>query len=102
MDLKEKLAKKMLVEELDFLPLAESVKLYESGVKVETHFWWVMNSEELEDNGEGKTIAELLKEYDEIYGLYSNCNLRKGNRTEEFDEFTLELCPAPTYIDLIK
>lgn len=102
MDLKEKFAQKMLEEKLDFLPLNESIELHEAGTILKTKFSWVINSEELEDNGDGKTTSELLKEYDEIYGLENDWELRVGKSDDEFDEFTLELCPAPTYIDLIK
>lgn len=102
MDLKEKLAQKMLEEKLDFLPLVESIGLYEAGFHIKTKFSWVVNSEELEDNGEGKEITEVLEEYDEIYGLENTWNLKVGKPDDEFDEFTLSLCPAPTYIDLIK
>jgi hypothetical protein len=101
MSLKEKFAKKMLKEELDFLPLKESLELYETGVRVETRFSWVVRTEELEDNGEDMTTAEILAEIEEVYGLDNDYALTIGDRYDEFDEFTLELCPAPTYIDLI-
>lgn len=102
MSLKEKFAQKMLDEKLDFLPLLESVELAESGVVLETKFHWVVNSEELKDNGEDMTIKEVLKEYDDIYGSENTWDLKIGESGEQFDEFTLTLCPAPTYIDLIK
>lgn len=102
MNLKEKFAQKMLEEKLDFLPLMDSIELQNSGIYLETKFYWVMDSEELEDNGEGKTIEELLKEYDEIYGLENTWNLKIGESGEAFSEFTFTLCAAPTYIYLIK
>lgn len=102
MTLKEKFAQKMLDEKLDFLPLLESIELYESGVAYESRFHWVMNSEELENNGYKRTPAQLLEEYDEIYGLGNTSELKIGKSEGEFDEFTLVVCPAPTYIDLIK
>lgn len=101
MSLKEKFAQKMLDEKLDFLPLKESLELFDSGVEVKTTFSWVMHIEEIPDH-EDMTSEELFEAYDEIYGLDNDYYLKVGNRDEEFDEFTLELCPAPTYIDLIK
>jgi len=100
MTLKEKFAQKMLEEKLDFLPLEESIELYKSGVKVKTKFWWVMNVEEIE-NGHDLDTEDLLREYNEVFGLDNDYALTIGDE-EKFDEFTLELCPAPTYIDLIK
>ena len=102
MTIKEKFAQKMLAEKLDFLPLLESIELQESGVVLKTKFHWVMSSEELEDNGYQKTPSELLEEYDKIYGSDNTLKLRIGESEEQFDEFTLIICPAPTYIDLIK
>lgn len=102
MKLKEKFAQKMFDEKLDFLPLADSVELFDSGIELETQFWWVMCSEELTDNGNGLTTEELFFEYDELYGIDNKDYLRVGKEYDEFDEFTLALCPAPTYIDLIK
>lgn len=101
MSLKKKFAQKMLDEKLDFLPLKESIELKESGITLETKFNWIVRSEELEDNGQDMTIEEILKEVEEIYGLENDYALTVGD-SEKFDEFTLELCPAPTYIDLIK
>ena len=102
MELKEKFAQKMLDEKLDFLPLKESLELYSSGVKLETRFWWVCRNEELEDNGEYMTKEEVLIALEEIYGDGNDYALTIGNRYEQFDEFTLELASAPTYINLIK
>ena len=101
-DLKEKYAQKMLEEKLDFLPLKEALDLYESGVKLETRFWWVCRSEELEDNGDDMSVEKILDSLEEIYGEPEDYHLTIGDRHEQFDEFTLELCPAPTYTDLIK
>jgi len=100
--MKQKLAQKMLDEKLDFLPLKESIELYDSGVKLETRFSWVVRTEELENNGYDMTTEELLESIEELYGLDNDYALTIGDRYDEFDEFTLELCPAPTYIDLIK
>lgn len=102
MNLKEKFAQKMLEEKLDFLPLKESLELYDSGVKLKTMFSWVMRSEELENNGFDMSTEELLNACEELYGLDNDYTLKIGDRYDEFDEFTLELCPVPTYIDLIK
>lgn len=102
MNLKAKFAQKMLDEKLDFLPLIESIQLLESGVTLETKFHWVMRTEELGDDYDEMTSPQLLEACDEIYGLDNDYALRIGKSYDEFDEFTLELCPAPTYIDLIK
>lgn len=100
--MKEKFAQKMLNEKLDFLPLKESLQLYNSGVKLETKFWWVCRSEELENNGLDMNLEEILNAVEELYGLNNDYALTIGDRYDKFDEFTLELCPAVTYIDLIK
>jgi hypothetical protein len=100
---KEKFAQKMLDEKLDFLPLQESIDLLGSGIELETRFYWVINTEELgtdEKEPYEMDIEELIENYKEVFGD-SDWGLRVGN-SEEFDEFTLELAPAPTYIDLIK
>lgn len=102
MELKEKLAQKMLEEKLDFLPLKYALELYDSGVQIETRFSWVCRSEELEDNGDDMTTEEIFNSLEEIYGEPDDYHLTIGVLNETFDEFTLELCPAPTYIDLIK
>lgn len=98
----EILKNEMLEKGLDFLPFKESLELFDSGANVDTQFWWVMCNEELTDNGDGLTTEELLAEYDEIYGLDNNCYFRVGREDEEFNEFTLNLCPAPTIGDLIQ
>jgi len=104
MEIKEKYAEKMLEEKLDFLPLKEALELYESGAKLETRFWWVINREELgtdEKEVDEMSTEELLESYEEVFGD-DDYGLKIGDRHEQFDEFTFELCPAPTYIDLIK
>lgn len=101
MSLKEKFAQKMLDEKLDFLPLKESLELFDSGVKLDTYFWWVMAGEEIE-NAQDLDTEDLFQAYDELYGLDNSDYLRVGKEYDEFDEFTVDLCPAPTYIDLIK
>ena len=101
-NLKFRFAQKMEQERLDFLPVKESLELFDSCGELQTSFWWVMHSEELTDNGDGLTTEEIFAEYDEIYGLDNKDYLRVGKQYDEFDEFTLALCPAPTYIDLIK
>jgi hypothetical protein len=101
--LKQKFAQKMLDERLDFLPLEESLQLVECDINLETNFSWVINIEELgtdEKDPYEMTTQELLENYREVFGD-SNYGLRVGN-SGQFDEFTLELAPAPTYIDLIK
>ena len=80
---------------------AVKVALNESGISLETRFNWVVRSEELKDNGEDMAIEEILKEVEELYGLENDYALTVGD-SEKFDEFTLIVCPAPTYIDLIK
>lgn len=101
--LKQKFAQKMLDEKLDFLPLEESLQLVEADINLDTTLSWVINVEELgtdEKEPYEMTTEELLESYKEVFGD-SDWGLRIGN-SEEFDEFTLELAPAPTYIDLIK
>src|SRR6478609_3876139 len=99
MTLKERFAQRMLDKKLDFLPLKESLELQESGAEVKTRFGWVICVEEFPDHDE-LTTEELLERYYEIYGD-NDYHLTIGEY-DKFDEFTLELCPAPTYIDLIK
>jgi hypothetical protein len=100
--MKEQFAQMMLDEKLDFLPLKESLQLLESGIKIDTQFSWVVHSEELEDNGYGMSVEEILEAHADIYGESNKDYLKVGNSYDEFDEFTLELCPAPTYTDLIR
>jgi len=100
--MKQRLAQKMLDEKLDFLPLKESLELLNSGVKLNTQLSWVVCTEELGDNGYDMTPEQIIEEHGKIYGKDDKKNLTVGNSYNEFDEFTLELCPAPTYIDLIK
>jgi hypothetical protein len=97
-DLKEKFAQKMLDEKLDFLPIEESLQLLESGVELETHFKYVICREEIDEdkleNGEPRTwLNAYLKIYDSV---------EIGDEYDYYNEFTLGICPAPTYIDLIK
>lgn len=99
MTTKEKFAQKMLDKKLDFLPLRYSLELQESGVEVKTKFMWVICVEEFPDHDE-LTTEELLERYYESYGD-DDCHLTIGEY-DKFDEFTLELCPAPTYIDLLR
>ena len=48
------------------------------------------------------TTKEVLSSLEEIYGEPDDYHLTIGKPYDEFDEFTLDLAPAPTYIDLIK
>ena len=93
--LKEKFAQKMLDEKLDFLPLEESLLLKEAGIEVKTKFSWVCSIEEIGDEFEtSREFAEAAIDFygeDEIEVGYDN-----------HAEFTYDICPAPTYIDLIK
>jgi hypothetical protein len=98
----EKLKQKMLDEKLDFLPLKESLELFDSGIKIDTMFWWVMSNEEITGNGDDMTTEELFAEYEELFGMNNGDYLRIGRQGEEFDEFTLDLCPAITLGDLLK
>ena len=100
--MKEKLAQKMLEEKLDFLPLQDSFKLKESGVHLETRFGWVLNIEEMPEGISEKPLDEILEIVKDLYGDYYDNYLTIGDSYSAFDEFTLELCPAPTYIDLIR
>lgn len=96
MELVVKFAKMMLEKKLDFLPLKEALELYDSGCEVNSRFWWVVRSEELKDNGDDMATEEIL----EIYGD-SDYGITIGDKDYQFDEFTLALCSAPTYIDLL-
>lgn len=97
MNLKENFAQKMLDEKLDFLPLEESLQLKEAGINIETKFSWVCNVEELDEDLE--TDREFADAAIEFYGT-NGCKI--GNGYNQFNEFTHDICPAPTYIDLIK
>lgn len=100
MNLKEKFAEKMLTEKLDFLPLEESLQLVENGIVLETKFHYVISVEEIdEDELENDEPRTWLNAHQEIFDEYS---IAIGNDYDHFDEFTRGLCPAPTYIDLIK
>lgn len=91
--MKEKLKQKMLDEKLDFLPLKESLELYNLiGDSVETRFWWVANIEEVEDAW-SLMIDDLLIALDEEPEI--------GEKGYKYDEFTFDLAPAYTYIDLL-
>jgi hypothetical protein len=98
-NLKQKFAQKMLDEKLDFLPLEESLELNNSGVTLETRFWWVCNAEELGEDGEDMSTKEILAHFGKDPLDYY---LTIGRPYDEFAEFTIDLAPAPTYIDLIK
>jgi len=100
--MKEKFAQMTLEQKLDFLPLKESLELLNSGIKLKTRFSWVVMTEELGDNPESMSIEEILEAHAEMYGEEDQNYLRVGKAYDEFDEFTLELCPAPTYTDLIR
>jgi hypothetical protein len=100
--MKKELAQKMLDGKLNFLPLEDSIQLMESGHDIDTEFYWVIHSEELEDNGYGMSPAELIDAHADIYGENDKDYLTVGNPHDTFDEFTLKICPAPTYMELIK
>lgn len=106
MTLKEQYAEKMLKEKLDFLPLEESLKLLESGLKLETTMNYIAFTEEVED-GYHCELEDLFKELDEVYGIYDSerrfiidgYTLKLGENEDSFERI---LAPAPTYIDLIR
>lgn len=97
MELKEKFAQKMLDEKLDFLPLEESLQLKEAGIEVKTKFSWVCSIEEIGD--EFETSREFAEAAIDFYG---EDEIEVGNGYDHHAEFTYDICPAPTYIDLIK
>jgi hypothetical protein len=100
--LREMFAKKMLDEKLDFLWFEDSYKLFLSDEKVEnTKFSWVYNSEELWDIclRYWNTLDEVKKEMIEVH-WYEEFVV--WNWYDEFKEFTVKVCPAVTYTDLIK
>jgi hypothetical protein len=100
--MRKKFAKKMLEENLDFLPLEESIALFDSGVELNTRFWWVCRNEELDNNGEDMNTEEIISSLEEIYGELDDYYITIGKQYDEFDEFTLPLAPAPTLADLTK
>lgn len=100
--MKEKLAQKMLEEKLDFLSLEDSLALYNSEPSVQTRFWWVARTEEIGDEVYNMNSEEIIAEIYEIYGEGNDYALTIGDENNHFQEFTYPLCPAPTYIDLIK
>lgn len=91
----------MLEKGLDFLPLEESIALFEHSIKIDTKFNWIVNSEELDDNGYNMPFADIIEAHHGIYGENDKDYLTIGD-SDKFSEFTLVLCPAPTYMDLIK
>jgi len=100
--LKEKFAKMMLDEKLDFLPLKESYELYLSPEKIEkTRFSWIYNNEELGDICLNNW-SSLVEVKDEMINVFWREDFVIWNGRDEFEEFTVDVCPAPTYIDLIK
>jgi hypothetical protein len=97
MNLKEKFAQKMLDDKLDFLPLDESLQLIEAGIKLETKFSWVCSIEEIGDEFESqRETADAAIEF------YGENGVEVGDGYDHHEEFTYDICPAPTYIDLIK
>jgi hypothetical protein len=100
--MKEKLAQKMLEEKLDFLSLKDSLALHNSEPRVQTRFWWVARTEEIGDKAFNMSSEEIIAEVYEIYGEGNDYALTIGCNHNHFQEFTYALCPAPTYIDLIK
>ena len=95
--LKQKFAQKMLDERLDFLPLEESLQLVECDINLDTRFHYVCSIEEIGD--EFETPREFAEAIDEFYG---DDHVAIGDDYNHFEEFTYGICPAPTYIDLIK
>ena len=96
-ELIEKFAKKMLDEKLDFLPVEESLQLTEAGVEYKTRFSYVVSIEELDEDLSNP--REILDAAIEFYGVHG---VEIGDDYDHFEEFTFGICPAPTYIDLLK
>lgn len=92
----------MLDEKLDFLPLDESYNLFNSNERIEgTRFSWVYNNEELWECDlyyQWVTLDDVKKEMLEVFWK-EDFIIWKWE--DEFAEFTTEVYPAPTYIDLI-
>lgn len=100
MTLKEKFAEKMLTEKLDFLPFNESYELFKSDEKVTSKLYWIYNGEELEKNLDNwNTLDEVIEDMREVFWKEEFVIWTWYN---DFQEFTVKVCPAPTYIDLIK
>ena len=96
MDLKQKFAQKMLDEKLDYLPLEESLQLIEAGIVLETRFHYVCSIEEIGDE------FDTPREFAEAALDFYTDGIEIGDDYDHFEEFTYGICPAPTYIDLIK
>lgn len=104
MELKQRLAQKMLDNKLDFLWLDDSLELNQWEWAVITKFSWVYNDEELDwlDWVLEFTENSLLKVKKEMQKIYGEETFIIGKWYDEFEEFTTKVCPSPTYIDLIK
>lgn len=106
MTLKEEFVEKMLAEKLDFLPLEDALQLNASSEAVETKMNYIAYTEEVED-GYYCELEDLFKELDEVCGIYDTegnfkidgYTLRIGIGEDSFERI---LCPAPTYVDLIR
>lgn len=104
MSLRKKFAEKMLNEKLDFLPLKESYELFKSDEKVEqTTMYWMYNDEEIyfeedEDYYDMKKVKKAMKEIEMTPdGMFFIWNFDSAD-----EDYNVEFCPCPTYIDLIK
>lgn len=111
MELRKKFAEKCLNENLNHLPFKESLELNNSNekfVKGETREWYCINREMYDDNDEYILsdeefyLQKLLEEFSDYETALNDGAIEIGNEYDHFDEFTLGICPAPTYIELNK
>lgn len=106
--LREKFAKKMLDGKLDHLPFNDSMELFKSDEKIEnSREWYVINKENFADQEDYDIdevdyyLNEIIKEFGSIEQA-EDYALDIGDDYDHFDEFTLGVCPAPTYMELIR
>lgn len=96
----------MLEKRLDFLPIEESIELFKQGINLTTTLDYVAYIEEVED-GYDCEIDSLLEQLDEVVGIYDkDGKIDIDDHTISLklytDDFERVICPAPTYIDLLK
>lgn len=86
-------AKEMLENFETFLPIDKAMNI--RGVEIESHMSYLVYYEELENDYHSDKKA-LLDEYQDFYGE----DYHKISESE--DDFEVEVCNAPTYIELLK
>ena len=89
----EQYAKEMLENLEVFLPVDKAMEISEA--EVNSYMKYVVYVEELE-NYDSPDNNVLLEEYREYYGVEPDI------KEQEDNEFEVEICNAPTYIELLK